>query len=389
MSLRPPRKTSRATTASSGNTTSDDQLSGTPHPHAQAPGREVATRFAHPFATGFVVTLGVLSAILLGIALKSLSTVLIYVILALFVALGLDPIVRRLERRGVKRGWGILIVFASFLLVITGVFLLVLPPAVQQIAQFAASIPTALSDFQKTDFYQDALAMFGTTLSDLLDQVKSFISNPSNLAAIGGGALQFGAGVVGAISGSFIVIVLTLYFLASISTMKLAFYRIMPARSRTTIAGLTDQITDSVGGYLIGMVILAACNSIIAFFLHLFLGLPFPALMALLAFFITLIPLIGSVLYWVVASSIALFTSPWIALLFAVIYLAYIQLEAYVLTPKVMNKTISIPGSLVVIGALVGGTLLGLVGALVAIPVTASLLLIVKQVWIPRQDASL
>jgi predicted PurR-regulated permease PerM len=205
--------------------------------------------------------------------------------------------------------------------------------------------------------------------------------------AIGGGALQFGAGVVGAVSGSFIVVVLTLYFLASLSTMKLAFYRVMPARSRATIANLTDQITDSVGGYLIGMVILAACNSIIAFFLHLILGLPFPALMALLAFFITLIPLIGSVLYWVAASVIALFSSPLLALLFAVIYLAYIQLEAYFLTPKVMNKTISIPGSLVVIGALVGGTLLGLVGALVAIPVTASLLLIVKQVWIPKQDA--
>jgi len=329
----------------------------------------------------------VLSAILLGIALKSLSTVLIYVVLALFVALGLDPIVRRLERHGVKRGWGILIVFASFLLVMTGVVLLILPPVIQQIAQFAASIPAALTDFQQTDFYKQVTATFGANLADLVNQAKSFISNPSNLMAIGGGALQFGAGVVGAVSGSFIVVVLTLYFLASLSTMKLAFYRVMPARSRATIANLTDQITDSVGGYLIGMVILAACNSIIAFFLHLILGLPFPALMALLAFFITLIPLIGSVLYWVAASVIALFSSPLLALLFAVIYLAYIQLEAYFLTPKVMNKTISIPGSLVVIGALVGGTLLGLVGALVAIPVTASLLLIVKQVWIPKQDA--
>jgi predicted PurR-regulated permease PerM len=63
------------------------------------------------------------------------------------------------------------------------------------------------------------------------------------------------------------------------------------------------------------------------------------------------------------------------------------QLEAYLLTPRVMNRTISVPGSLVVIGALVGGTLLGLLGALVAIPVTASILLIVKQVIIPRQDA--
>jgi predicted PurR-regulated permease PerM len=117
------------------------------------------------------------------------------------------------------------------------------------------------------------------------------------------------------------------------------------------------------------------------------LGLPFPQLMAVTAFCITLIPLVGSVLFWAIGTSLALFTSPITALIFAASYLVYMQLEAYLLTPRVMNRTISVPGSLVVIGALVGGTLLGLLGALVAIPVTASILLIVKQVIIPRQDA--
>ena len=125
------------------------------------------------------------------------------------------------------------------------------------------------------------------------------------------------------------------------------------------------------------------------FFLHLFLGLPFPALMAVVAFCITLIPLVGSVLYWGIATVVALFTNPITALIFAALYLIYMQLEAYVLTPRVMNRAISVPGSLVVIGALVGGTLLGLLGALVAIPITASILLIIKQVVIPRQDAKL
>ena len=95
------------------------------------------------------------------------------------------------------------------------------------------------------------------------------------------------------------------------------------------------------------------------------------------------------VLYWLTATTLALFTG-WVpALIFAVIYLIYMQLEAYVLTPKVMNKAISVPGALVVIGAMVGGTLLGLLGALVAIPVTASILLIIKQVFIPKQDAKI
>ena len=152
---------------------------------------------------------------------------------------------------------------------------------------------------------------------------------------------------------------------------------------------MIDQITESVGGYLMGMVILAFCNSVIAFTLHLILGLPFPLLMGVLAFCITIIPLVGPVLYWIIATILALFTSPLSALIFAICTSIYIQIEAYVLTPKVMSKAIEIPGSLVVIGALIGGTLLGLLGALIAIPVTASILLIIKQVFLPRQDAKI
>ena len=219
--------------------------------------------------------------------------------------------------------------------------------------------------------------------------MESFLTNPANLAAIGGGVLNFAVGVGTAISGLIIVLVLSLYFLAGLPAMKTSFIQFAPARNRRKATAMTNQITDSIGAYLMGMVVLAFCNSIVAFLLHLFLGLPFPALMGVVAFLITLIPLIGSVLYWIVATVIALFTG-WVpALIFAVIYLIYMQLEAYVLTPRVMNKAIAVPGALVVIGAMVGGTLLGLLGALVAIPVTASILLIIKQVFIPRQDAKL
>jgi predicted PurR-regulated permease PerM len=135
------------------------------------------------------------------------------------------------------------------------------------------------------------------------------------------------------------------------------------------------------------MVVLAFANAIVAFILYLVLGLPFPPLMATVAFLVTLIPLVGPLLFLAIGSIIALFADPLHALLFAIIYLVYIQVEAYVLTPRVMNRTVAVPGSLVVIGALAGGTLLGLLGALVAVPVTASILLIINQVWLPRQDA--
>jgi predicted PurR-regulated permease PerM len=115
-------------------------------------------------------------------------------------------------------------------------------------------------------------------------------------------------------------------------------------------------------------------------------GVPFAAILAVLIFFITLIPLIGSVLATIMVTIVALFDSPSTAIAIAIYYLIYMQVEAYILTPRIMNKTVAVPGSLVVIGALAGGTLLGIIGALVAIPVTAAILLIVKQVVIPRQE---
>jgi len=340
-----------------------------------------------PFAVGFSLTLGGLVAVLLGLAFSNLSTVLIYIAFALFAALGLDPLVQTLERHRVPRAWGIVTVYTGFTVVLIGILWLIVPTVVEQIALFIRSVPALVNDFQHSELYGWLQANLGDVVPQVVNQVKAFLSNPANLAAIGGGVVKVGLTIGTTISGLIIVLVLSLYFLASLPTMKTSFTSFAPARSRATLASMTEQITTSVGGYLGGMVLLATCNAILTFFLYLFLGLPFPLLLAVTAFCITLIPLVGSVLFWIVGSTVALFSSPVAALVFAVIYIIYMQLEAYVLTPKVMSKTISVPGALVVIGALVGGTLLGLLGALVAIPVTASILLIIKQIVIPRQDA--
>jgi predicted PurR-regulated permease PerM len=244
-----------------------------------------------------------------------------------------------------------------------------------------------IKGFTHSDLYATLEKQFGEQFQDLIAEVQSFLSDFGNLATIGGGALKVGASIASGISGAIIVLVLTLYFLASLSGIKASLLRLAPARDRARASDITDQITDSVGGYVMGMVILAFCNALLALVLYLILGLPFPPLMATVAFCITLIPLVGSVLFWILATGIALFTNPIGALIFAIVYLIYMQIEAYVITPRVMNRAISIPGSLVVIGALAGGTLLGLLGALVAVPVTASILIIIKQVLVPRQDA--
>ncbi|WP_223623673.1 AI-2E family transporter [Microbacterium sp. EST19A] len=345
------------------------------------------TRIDRPFVFGFLVTLGGLGAIVLGLALTSLSTVLIYIALALFAALGLDPAVRFLERRGLSRAISVLFVILGLVIVFALLLWMVIPIVIDQISSFVTSVPSMVREFTKTDLYATLAAQFGEQFQDLVVEVQKFLSDFGNLATIGGGALKVGASIASFISGTIIVLVLTLYFLASLTGIKNSLLRLAPARDRARASDITDQITDSVGGYVMGMVVLAFCNALLAFLLYFFLGLPFPPLMATVAFCITLIPLVGSVLFWVIGTGIALFTNPIGALIFAIVYLIYMQIEAYVITPRVMNRAISIPGSLVVIGALAGGTLLGLLGALVAVPVTASILIIIKQVWVPRQDA--
>ncbi|MFG6402411.1 MULTISPECIES: AI-2E family transporter [unclassified Microbacterium] len=374
------------TDVSKESATAAAEAAPTAEPEKPTPTHQLLAGLASPFRVGFLVTLGGLVAVVLGLTVSNLSTVIIYVVFALFAALGLDPVVRFLEKRGMKRGWAIVVVYAAFALVLVGILLLLVPTLVRQVTQFVSDVPGIISDFMASDTYGWLQANLGDSVGNLVSEAQTFATDPTNIAAVGGGVLKVGATIAEGVSGVIIILVLSLYFLASLPSIKASFIRLIPARSRIGVASLTDQITDSVGGYLAGMVVLAFCNSLVAFFLHLFLGLPFPALMGVVAFCITLIPLVGSVLFWGFSTVLALFTSPLTALIFAIIYLVYMQLEAYVLTPRVMNRTISVPGSLVVIGALVGGTLLGLLGALVAIPVTASILLIIKQVVIPRQD---
>jgi predicted PurR-regulated permease PerM len=272
------------------------------------------------------------------------------------------------------------------MIVVIGVVFL-LPAVISQLAALTESLPSSLDEITQTTWFLSLDPALAAVITDGLAQVAAFFAEPGNLALMFGGLLAFGVGVVEAISSSVIVVVLTLYFLSSLDTMKGTLYRLTAAHSRPVVETLTERTTDSVGAFVLGEVILAACNAAVVAVLYLALGLPYPALMAAVAFVVTLVPVIGSVAFLIIGSIVALFSSPTQALAFAVLYLIYMQIEAYVVTPRVMSRAAEIPGVLVIIGALVGGTLMGFLGALVAIPITAAILLIIKQVAIPLQDS--
>jgi predicted PurR-regulated permease PerM len=369
----------------------DDEFAATPTVRpARITGRQgVLALVDRPLVIAFIATLGVLAGLVLGSAIASITAILIYIVLALFISLGLDPIVRLLERRGLKRGSGIAIVFGAFALLAVGFFAFVLPPILAQVGQFVEALPGAVEDTLSSDWFLALPVDLQDTVRAALTEISAALSQPETIAAISGGALAVGVGIVNAITASFIVIALTLYFLSSLTGMKQAMYGLAPAHSRATLADMTERITRSVGSSLIGSVTLSSINAAVVFVLHLVIGLPFAALMAFIAFVITLIPLFGSVIFWLLATGVALFSSPSQALIFFIAYLIYIQIESYVVSPRVMNRAVSIPAALVLIGALVGGALMGLIGVLVALPIMASLLLIIREIVVPKQDLKL
>ncbi|GAB2562674.1 AI-2E family transporter [Leucobacter ruminantium] len=353
---------------------------------AKTPTREFVVR--NPFQLGFTVTLGVLVALLFGGMVGQLTTIIMYVVAALFVALGLDPVVRWLERKGLNRPLGIAVVFGGFVLLIAGLLAIIIPMIANQVSQLMRSAPLLFSDITQQDWFRDLNSRFGefVDFDGLLSTGQDLVSRPENWAQVAGGVWQAGVGIANGLTAALIVLILTLYFLASLKTIKRAFYSLVPRSGRAKVMDITEQVTKSVGGYVNGMVILAFINAVLGFIMMTIVGVPFAGLVAVSVFLLALIPLIGSVVATVLVGIVALFNSPTTAVIAVVYYLIYMQIESYLLTPRIMNRVVSVPGSLVVIGALAGGTLLGLLGALISIPVTAMVLMIIKQVWVPRQE---
>jgi predicted PurR-regulated permease PerM len=340
------------------------------------------------FRIGLVGGLGVLTALLIGGILGQLGTVLIYIGLALFLALGLDPLVTWLEKR-IHRGVAIALVVLAVLGVFAGLLFAVIPVLVEQATNLVDDFPRVQREIQGSDFIKGLESAFGGSLSisDALSGAIEFVSDPKNLVAIGGGLAAVGAGVASGVTGAIIVLILTLYFLASLRSMKGVAYRFVPEYRRVGFATITEEITGAVGRYVVGQLSLALCNGILSLIFLSIIGAPLPFLLAMIAFLGSLIPLVGTLTASIINTLICLFVSPVTAVIAGIYYLIYMQVEAYVLSPRIMNRAVAVPGALVVIAAVAGGAIGGVLGALVAIPVAASAIIIVQKVVFPLQDS--
>lgn len=345
----------------------------------------------NPFRVAFVATLGVGLGLLLIMSIQSLSTILLYVGTALFLSLGLDPVVAWLERRKLPRWSAVLITILAVLAVFAGIILMVLPVIISQVGQLIAAITrTVESGTFVEDVKQWLQGVFpNLRVDDVFTYVEQWIQdNLANISgSIGQGVITVGTSILAGLTGAFIVLILTIYFTASTPALKKSVYQLVPASKRPRFIDLSEQITDSVGFYVIGQLSLGVINGVLSAIFLTIIQAPFPAVLAVIAFFFSIIPLVGTLTGSTIIVLITLgLGSPTTALIAAIYYLIYMQIEAYVISPRIMNRAVSVPGAVVVIAALAGGALLGLLGALVAIPVAASILIIYRQVVIPRQN---
>ncbi len=340
-----------------------------------------------PFVIGFVGTLGVLLALLLGAAVSQLAYTITLIFLATFISLGLYPVVTRLERRGLPKAAAIGLVLAAFLAVVAVLLVLIVPIVIEQATELARTLPENINDIENQGWFLDLDEQFNGYPFILLEWVRLTSADPNLWITVGGGALRIGADIINGSFGVLLVVVITLYFVASLDSMKQALYDLVPGSKRAGFAEIAEEIFDSIGKYLSGQVVIAAMNALFSFILLSVLGVRYAGILAFIALFVTLIPVIGPLISATLMVFVSLFTSPGTALIVAIVMIVYMQFEAYFISPRIIGKAIKIPASLVLIGAVIGGTLLGLLGALVASPVVASILLILKKVVVPRQRA--
>ena len=335
-----------------------------------------------PFRIGFFGGLGLFVAWWLGEQVVSISSVLIQIAVALFLAAGLNPVVAFFERRGLRRGLAVLTVIVGVLVALTLFVVAIVPVITEQVASISAKAPEWFESAQRNRQVERLDEQF-----QLMDKIKDYVAKGDFAGSVFGGVLGFGLAVLGVLANTFVVTVLTLYFLSSLDKTKRALYKLAPQSRRERVAKLGDRVIEGVGGYVSGAFVVAACAGITSLIFLFVVGLgQYAVALAFVVALLDVIPMIGATIGAVIVTAIGFAEDPKIGLACLVFYLVYQQVENYLIYPRVMSKSVDVPGSVTVIAALIGAALLGVIGALLAIPTAAALLMLTREVFIRKQD---
>ena len=336
-----------------------------------------------PFYLGFFGGLGALTAWWLGTTLLAIGSTLLLIVVSLFLAAGLHPAVLFLERRGLRRGFAVLTVTTAFLAGVTLFVVAIVPVIADQVRALTDNAPGWFDQLQRNERIRDLEAEY-----QVLERAKEYVAGGDFISGLFGGVLGLGLALLGAVFNAFIVLVLTLYFLASMETTKAALYRLAPASRRDRVSRLGDRVLAGIGGYVSGAFVVAVVAGLSSLVFLFAVGLgEYAVALATVVALLGVIPMIGATLGAVVVVAIGFATDVQTGIICIVFYVIYQQVENYLIYPRVMSRSVDLPGAVIVISALVGAAVLGVVGALLAIPTAAGILMLLREVYVRRQDA--
>ncbi len=335
-----------------------------------------------PFMVGLLGALGVGAAFVLFWFVVSTVQVLTLLGLAFFVAVGLDPAVTWLSRRSVPRPVAVLVVVLALLGVVALFLSLAVPVVVTQATRLADHLPSYMSRLQD---HSSTLGRLNSRYH-IVTQLQKLLNGSGGGSSITTGAVGVGKAVIGAVSSTILVLVVAVYALADMPRIKRGLYHLAPRTRRARMVLLTDEILARVGGYVLGNLAISVISFLGTYIWCLALGVPYPLLLGMLVGLLDLVPMIGSTIGGIVVALVALTVSLPTAIATGVFYVLYRFMEDYLLTPRIMGRTVDVPGLVTVVATILGAAVLGVIGALVAIPLAAGVKLLLHELAVPRLE---
>jgi len=342
------------------------------------PGRQISRD--HPFVIGFTAALGVALAVLLAEAVINTRQVLILIVIAAFLAVGLDPAVRWLVGKGMRRALAVLVIVFAALGFFGGFVAAVVPPIAHQSTQLVKHAPDYVQRLDRNPTFKKLDNRYHIT-----EKVRERAAKGVDVNALGG-VVGVGRAILGIFAATLTVIILTIYFLANLPAIKAVAYRMVPRTRRARVGLLSDEILNRFGGYVLGNLATSLVAGVTTFIWLFAWGVPYPVALAMFVAITDLIPLVGATLGAIGVTAVALFHGLGPGIATGIYYVSYQQFENYVLQPRVFKRTVDVAPVVTIVAALLGAALLGVLGALLAVPIAAAVQLILTEVVFPRQD---
>jgi len=346
---------------------------------ARTPASDPPAREWPPVSYWLKVAIGIVVVIALAKAVVILRQVLILMGVSMILAIGFQPTIAWFERKGVKRGLAVTLMTFGAIIVIGGFVALVVPTIIHQIRELIDKAPDYVQRAQNGNGW---IADFNKRF-DILGKLHNLAGQaPSTVLSL---FKTLGSFVFNTLT----VLILTLYFTSALPKIRAGIAKLLTRRERERFELILEESTQRVGGYIVGNIVISIIAGFACFVFLLIIGVPYPAALAFWVALTDLIPTVGAILGALAAGIVAAFTG--IPQLIGVIiyFIVYQQVENYLIAPRVMKKAVEMSAAAVIVSLLIGGSLAGLVGALLALPAAAIIKISFKYLYLEEREEAI